>query len=88
MQTTLISDTHFRHNQLELAGGDMLIHAGDLCGYGTEDEVVAFLKWFAELPYKHKVFIAGNHDWFFEIYDKAYIDKIIPPNSIISTIRE
>lgn len=80
MQITLISDTHFCHNQLELPGGDMLIHAGDVCGYGTEDEAVAFLEWFAEQPYKHKIFIAGNHDWFFEIYDKTYIDNIIPSN--------
>lgn len=80
MTLTLISDTHFRHNQLELLGGDILIHAGDLCGYGTEDEVIVFLKWFEEQPYTHKIFIAGNHDWFFEIYDKESIDKIIPAN--------
>ena len=39
MTLTLISDTHFRHKQLQLQGGDMLIHAGDLCGHGTEGEV-------------------------------------------------
>ncbi|AWG21653.1 metallophosphoesterase [Flavobacterium faecale] len=78
MNITLISDTHFLHNQLHLQGGDMLIHAGDLCGHGTEGEVLAFLKWFGEQPYKHKIFIAGNHDWFFEKQDKTYIDKIIP----------
>ncbi|NRS87459.1 3',5'-cyclic AMP phosphodiesterase CpdA [Flavobacterium sp. 7E] len=62
MTLTLISDTHFRYNQLQLQGGDMLIHAGDLCDHGTEGEVIAFLKWFGEQPYKHKIFIAGNHD--------------------------
>ena len=46
MQLTLISDTHFKHQNLTLQGGDILIHAGDLCGHGTEDEVVSFLKWF------------------------------------------
>lgn len=80
MTLTLISDTHFRHSQLELADGDMLIHAGDLCGHGTEGEALAFLRWFGEQPYTHKIFIAGNHDWFFEKKDKAYIDKIIPKN--------
>lgn len=80
MTLTLISDTHFRHSQLELPGGDMLIHAGDLCGQGTEGEALAFLRWFGEQPYSHKIFIAGNHDWFFEEYDKAYIDKVIPKN--------
>lgn len=80
MTLTLISDTHFRHNQLELPGGDMLIHAGDLCGHGTEGEALAFLRWFGEQPYTHKTFIAGNHDWFFEKNSKIDIDKIIPKN--------
>lgn len=80
MTLTLISDTHFRHNHLELAGGDMLIHAGDLCGHGTEGEALAFLRWSGEQPYTHKIFIAGNHDWFFEKNGKTYIDKIIPKN--------
>lgn len=80
MTLTLISDTHFRHNQLELAGGDMLIHAGDLCGRGTEGEALAFLRWFGEQPYTYKIFIAGNHDWFFEKSSKMEIDKIIPAN--------
>ncbi|MEC5165138.1 Icc-related predicted phosphoesterase [Flavobacterium sp. PL11] len=80
MTLTLISDTHFKHNQLKLAGGDMLIHSGDLCGHGTEGEVLAFLRWFEEQPYKHKIFIAGNHDWFFEGHSKSFIDKIIPPS--------
>ena len=80
MTLTLISDTHFRHNQLELPGGDMLIHAGDLCGHGTEGEALAFLRWFGEQPYKYKIFIAGNHDWFFEKNSKIDIYKIIPEN--------
>ena len=80
MTLTLISDTHFRHKQLELPGGDMLLHAGDLCGHGTEGEALAFLRWFEKQRYKHKVFVAGNHDWFFEEYGKTYIDKIIPAN--------
>ncbi len=79
MTLTLISDTHFQHEKLNLPGGDMLIHAGDLCKYGTEDEVIVFLEWFEKQAYTHKIFIAGNHDWFFEIYDNPYIDKIIPP---------
>ena len=29
---------------------------------GTEAEVIDFMEWFCALPYKHKVFIAGNHD--------------------------
>ena len=80
MTLTLISDPHYKHNQLELAGGDMLIHAGDLSGQGTEGEALAFLRWFGKQPYLHKIFIAGNHDWFFEESDKTYIDKVVPKN--------
>ena len=78
MQTTLISDTHSQHNQLNLKGGDILIHAGDVCNRGTESEVLQFLEWFAKQNYTHKVFIAGNHDWFFEQASAEYVESIIP----------
>jgi ser/thr protein phosphatase family protein len=29
---------------------------------GTEQEAIDFLYWFCDLPYKHKIFICGNHD--------------------------
>ena len=29
---------------------------------GTEKEVLDFLNWFIMLPYKHKIFVTGNHD--------------------------
>lgn len=82
MKTTLISDTHGLHNQLKLKGGDLLIHAGDVSARGTEEEVLAFLTWFEVQPYKHKIFIAGNHDWFFESQSSEYIQSLIPNNVI------
>jgi Icc-related predicted phosphoesterase len=33
---------------------------------GTPSEILQFLEWFSELPYTHKVLVAGNHDWLFE----------------------
>ena len=82
MQTTLISDTHGLHNKLNLKGGDLLIHAGDVSGRGSEQEVMEFLKWFKTQDYTHKIFIAGNHDWFFELESYEYIQKIIPKEII------
>lgn len=82
MQLTLISDTHYQHDQLTLIGGDLLIHAGDVCNRGTESEVLQFLEWFAKQNYTHKIFIAGNHDWFFEQESEDYIQKIIPKEII------
>jgi len=65
---TFISDTHGRHEHITdmLDGGDILFHTGDVSSTGSSLEIENFLKWFSELPYKHKVFIAGNHDLGFE----------------------
>jgi len=41
-------------------------HAGDISGRGNRVEVEDFLKWFAAQDYKYRIFIAGNHDFFFE----------------------
>jgi Icc-related predicted phosphoesterase len=63
---TFISDTHQKHGLLtnDLIGGDILIHAGDIMTSGYyETEVKNFCEWFSKLNnYKHKIFIAGNHD--------------------------
>jgi Icc-related predicted phosphoesterase len=63
MKLVLISDTHTKHAQLELPEGDILIHAGDYSFNGTESERMSFYRWFNSQPHKHKVFIAGNHDF-------------------------
>lgn len=62
-----ISDTHNRHASLIVPDGDILIHAGDATIRGTPPEVEEFLVWFSALPHRHKIFVAGNHDWLFEI---------------------
>jgi len=67
---TYISDTHTRHNKCtdDLLGGDILIHAGDIMnsGYSVND-IHQFCIWFSSFDnYKHKIFIAGNHDRYFQ----------------------
>ena len=66
MKITAISDTHGKHKQLKLNGGDLLIHSGDISSFGNKEEIICFLEWFSSQNYKHKVFIAGNHDFCFE----------------------
>src|SRR5262245_57714244 len=61
-----ISDTHTRHEELEMPPGDILVHAGDLTDLGDETDVVDFDRWLGTLPYPHKIVIAGNHDFLFE----------------------
>ena len=67
MKLHIISDTHTKHRELNLPGGEVLIHAGDFMssGYGLDD-AVDFLNWFEVQDYTHKIFIAGNHDRIFE----------------------
>lgn len=63
MKILQISDTHGLHRQLaDLPAADVIVHCGDFTEAGTEEEVLDFLNWFAEQPYAHKIFVAGNHD--------------------------
>ena len=41
--------------------GDIFIFAGDMTGKGTIAEVEAFVEFLKQLPYKHKIVVAGNH---------------------------
>jgi Icc-related predicted phosphoesterase len=82
LKFTSISDTHGKHNNLQLPAGDVLIHAGDVSSMGKEYEVLIFLDWFAKQDYEHKIFIAGNHDFYFERIPDADIQNIIPSNII------
>lgn len=58
-----ISDTHTFHRRLVLPEGDILIHAGDCSFRGKEEEIADFGNWFANLSYKHKILVWGNHDF-------------------------
>lgn len=66
MRIVCISDTHERHNQLAIPEGDVLIHAGDATFQGKVETISAFNEWLGTLPHKHKLVIAGNHDWLFQ----------------------
>jgi Icc-related predicted phosphoesterase len=59
-----LSDTHSKHHELcNLPPADIIIHSGDISFAGSENEVMDFIEWFGGLPYKYKIFIAGNHDF-------------------------
>lgn len=65
-RVVVISDTHNRHDEVSLPGGDILIHCGDATGRGRPGEVEKFLAWFDKQPYVYKIMIAGNHDFMFQ----------------------
>lgn len=52
--------------QPELAGGDILIIAGDLTARDTKDGYNQFNFWLSKLPYRGKIVIGGNHDGLLE----------------------
>jgi Icc-related predicted phosphoesterase len=66
MRLVAISDTHGLHGSLSIPDGDVLVHAGDLTRHGELDELLELNDFFAALPHRHKVVVAGNHDWCFQ----------------------
>lgn len=65
MKIVFISDTHGLHGQMTspIPDGDVLVHCGDVSNVGRHDQILNFITWFGSHPHKHKVFIAGNHDF-------------------------
>lgn len=66
-----MADTHGFHSALQVPDAEVLIHAGDLTRTGTRPEVEEAVQWLASLPHRHKVLVAGNHDFFFESEPEA-----------------
>jgi len=60
MQIDCISDLHGHYPAL--AGGDLLIIAGDFCANDDIKEQLRFYNWLEVQRYKRKILCAGNHD--------------------------
>lgn len=78
MKIVCISDTHNRHSRIVLPKGDVLLHTGDITESGTVRELFSFLDWFSTQNFKHKIFIAGNHDFYLQKSLPAEINKLLP----------
>lgn len=85
MKIVLISDTHGLHEKMlyNLPEVDMIIHSGDISNVGSIFEINQFTQWFSKLPYKYKIFIAGNHDFGFEKIRKSNEIGISIPHGVI-----
>jgi len=81
MKFVAISDTHGKHRQLNLPKGDAIIHSGDFCHYGSDDDMNDFLTWYKDLEFEVKILIGGNHDFFAARYNKEFIERL--PEEII-----
>lgn len=73
----VISDTHGHHSGLQLPDADILIHCGDFSNHGTYMDALKFVNWFGAQPHKHKIFIAGNHDLYFEQGNPSDVDMFL-----------
>lgn len=65
IRVVAISDTHEREGALKVEDvpeGDILVHAGDITLKGKPQAFAKFREWIAQLPHRHKLVIAGNHD--------------------------
>ncbi len=88
MKIVAISDTHSTQGKFKLPEeGDVIIHAGDATGRGSEFETRAFVKWYGGLNYKYKVFTPGNHDFYFEEFPTE-VRKLCKDHGIILLIDE
>ena len=65
MRLVCVADTHTFTAELAVPDGDVLVHAGDIGRAGTFEELEAAAAWLRSLPHRHKVVVAGNHDWLF-----------------------
>jgi predicted phosphohydrolase len=63
LRLVCLSDLHSLNPVFPIPEGDVLVIAGDVCGYGTLAEIKAFDAFLGRLPHPHKLLIAGNHDW-------------------------
>lgn len=68
MKIVCASDIHNKWGKVDWPDGDILVVAGDMTMMGRPEEVGKAAAYLESLPYKHKVVIAGNHDWLFQKY--------------------
>lgn len=77
-----ISDTHGFHCEVLVPDGvDIIIHCGDACNDGDNEQLIDFFKWFSELPITYKIFVSGNHDLPFDL-DVELAMLLLPDNVI------
>lgn len=74
IRVVCISDTHMKHEKLQIPDGDILVHTGDFSSLGRWDDIKRFVDWFASQPHQHKIVIAGNHDLTLEL---PYYDTVV-----------
>jgi Icc-related predicted phosphoesterase len=76
IRIVLFADTHGRYQEISIPNGDILIFAGDISRYGLLSELDEFNSFLGPLPHRHKIMIAGNHDFCFEDFPEESRKRI------------
>jgi len=66
MKIVFFSDPHGFHDEFDLPEADIAICAGDISMSGLRTQVTSFTEWYDRQPVTHKIFIPGNHDYWFD----------------------
>lgn len=81
MRFIFTSDTHGggrTRTRPAIPEGDVLIHSGDLTGRGTLAQLQDEANWLASLPHRHKIVVAGNHDWcLYRDHERALAERML-----------
>lgn len=64
--TRLVAIADLHCDTPDLPEGDILTISGDLTWKGSLEEMAGVAKWLRAQPFKHKIVIAGNHDFCLE----------------------
>ncbi len=78
LRIVAVADTHTFQHDLDVPDGDVFLHAGDLLRAGRLAELLPVAEWIGSLPHRHKVVVAGNHDWVFVRQQRAAIEFLGP----------
>lgn len=81
MRLVAIADLHCQTPVLP--EGDVLTISGDLTWRGTINELAKVAEWLRKQPHKHKIIIAGNHDFCFENKKREEAETIMGGDGIV-----
>eukprot|EP00755_Sulcionema_specki_P006928 Sspe_Gene.36821::Locus_17796_Transcript_1_1_Confidence_1.000_Length_1088::g.36821::m.36821 len=88
LRVVCVSDTHGMERRIKsIPDGDVLVHAGDITNQGEQAQLRRFNEWLGDLPHKHKVVIAGNHDLSLD-GDWVAKRRTLPPDEVRAAVEK
>lgn len=84
-----VSDTHGQNLRTKWSWGygEILIHAGDITSQGTREQTLEAARQLADLDFRYKIFVPGNHDRFFS-QSRYEAVKMFAKHGVITLIDE